>query len=223
MDLLSALDPESLVRLRRLCRRFLRAKNIVGAGTFEISSDQRLVVAVLCCLPLLELGPPAWRGWLDVVLYPQAFRVHRHEDIHDDGVMTEWMEDIVGEAWSQGPLILSWAAIEEDLADPRSGSNVVAHEIAHKLDLLDDVLDGTPPLPALALESWRSAMQSAYDALIVARDRGEETLIDAYAAEGPDEFFAVLSEVYFSMPDVLRSELPAVHAALRGFYIVEVG
>ncbi len=223
IELLSALEPASLARLRDKTARFLRIKNIVGAGDFDLSEEQRLLVAVLCCLPLLEQGPAAWRGWIDVVVYPEAFRVRRQEDLHDDGVVTEWMEEIDGEAWSQGPLILSWAAIEEDLDDPRSGSNVVAHEIAHKLDLLDGVLDGTPPLPASSHRTWRHAMQSAFDALLAARERGEETSIDPYAAEGPDEFFAVISEAYFSVPELLRAELPDVHAALRDFYVVEIG
>ncbi len=221
--LVEGLDAPALASLRALSAEFLRDKNIVGAQGLDATATRQLVVAILSCLPVLSLGRRAWRGWRDVILYPGTFRVRRHE--HDDAeeVVTEWDDELEGEAWSHGPIVLSWAAIEEDLADPFAGCNVVAHEIAHKLDLLDGVLDGTPPLAAAALPRWRAAMQPAYDALAAAVDREEETAIDPYAAEGPDEFFAVVSEYYFSAPGLLREHMPAVHAELRDYYRVEIG
>lgn len=223
LRVLARLDAKTLSSLRTLSAEFLRDKNIVGAQGLEATPARRLTVAVLCCLPMLAIGRRAWRGWTDVVLYPGTFRVRRHEHDEAEEVVTEWDDELEGEAWSQGPIILSWAAIEEDLADPFAGCNVVAHEIAHKLDLLDGVLDGTPPLDRAALPRWRAAMQPAYDTLAAAVEREEETVIDPYAAEGPDEFFAVVSEYYFSAPDLLREHMPAVHAALRDYYWVEVG
>ncbi len=223
MQLLDGLDCAELARLKTLASAFLRDKNVVAAQDLEITDERRLLVAISCCLPLLAHGRSAWRGWHDVVLYPGTFRVRRHEHDEAEEVVTEWDDELDGEAWSHGPIILSWAAIEADLADPFAGCNVVAHEIAHKLDLLDGVLDGTPPLGSSALGKWRTAMQPAFDALVAAVDRDEETAIDSYAAEGPDEFFAVVTEYYFSAPGILREHLPLVHAALRDYYRVEIG
>lgn len=220
--LLSALDAESITRLRHLCAEFLRDKHLAGARGFAFDDERRVIVAILCCLPMLAGGRDAWRGWHDLVMYPGTFRVRRREHDEPGDVVTEWDDDLDGEAWSHGPVILSWSAIEEDLADPASGNNVVAHEIAHKLDLLDGVLDGTPPLPHGAIGGWRAAMQPAFDALVSAVERGEATAIDGYAAEGPDEFFAVVSEYYFSKSPALREHLPAVHAVLRDFYRIEI-
>ena len=220
--LLDGMDSGSLANLRWLVEAFLRDKNVVGARGLELTDERRSVVAISCCLPMLAQGSSAWRGWHDVVLYPGTFRVRRHEHDEAGEVVTEWDDELEGEAWSHGPIILSWSAIEEDLADPFAGCNVVAHEIAHKLDLLDGVLDGTPPLGSAALERWRSAMQPAFDSLVAAVERDEETSIDPYAAEGPDEFFAVVTEYYFSAPALLREHMPAVHAALREFYRVEI-
>ncbi len=194
----------------------------MGVQGLEVGGERPAIVAILACLPFLALGRSAWRGWSEVVIYPGAFRVRRHEHDEAGEVVTEWDDELEGEAWSHGPIILSWAAIEADLADPFAGSNVVVHEIAHKLDLLDGVLDGTPPLPDALLRRWRSAMQPAFDALAHAVEGGEETAIDAYAAEGPDEFFAVVSEYYFSAPDVLREQAPDVFAVLRDYYRVDI-
>jgi MtfA peptidase len=43
-------------------------------------------------------------------------------------------------------------------------------------------------------------------------------LIDPYAAEAPDEFFAVVSEYHFSAPALLQQALPEVAFELQRFY-----
>jgi Mlc titration factor MtfA (ptsG expression regulator) len=115
--------------------------------------------------------------------------------------------------------VLSWAAVEHDLAQPWDGSNVVVHEIAHKLDMLDGEADGTPRLPrGITTREWVTTMQPAYDRLVRAVGHGHEGPIDPYAAESVDEFFAVLSELHFSDPATLRRAEPAVAALLARFY-----
>lgn len=215
----AALPSVARARLRTLSARFLARKSITGAGGFQPTPDQRAVVAALCCLPVLELGFQWLRGWHEVILYPAAFRVRRRHQDEDTGVVSEWPDELAGEAWEQGPLILSWEDIEADLADPFAGYALIAHEIAHKLDLLDGVSDGTPPMPpGLSLREWTRTMQAAYERLCAELDAGRETPIDAYAAEAPDEFFAVASEYFFSAPTLLRQAMPEVFALLQRFY-----
>jgi Mlc titration factor MtfA (ptsG expression regulator) len=43
-------------------------------------------------------------------------------------------------------------------------------------------------------------------------------LIDPYAADAPEEFFAVCSEVFFAAPEVLREAYPEYHAQLVAYY-----
>ncbi|MNF15347.1 Protein MtfA [compost metagenome] len=49
-------------------------------------------------------------------------------------------------------------------------------------------------------------------------DQGRHTPIDPYAAEAPEEFFAVLTEYHFSAPELLAQEMPDVAAHLHRFY-----
>jgi hypothetical protein len=49
-------------------------------------------------------------------------------------------------------------------------------------------------------------------------DRGKRTPIDDYAAESPDEFFAVASEYHFSDPARLKGAYPAVADHLARLY-----
>ena len=207
------LPAELQTRLRGFCEQFLRDKAINAAADLRLGDDRRLLVAALCCMPVLRLGYRWLRGWSEVIVYPGQFRVRREH--HDDstGITAEWDDELAGESWERGPLILSWADLKQDLHAPQAGFNVVAHEIAHKLDALDGVMDGTPPLPdAARRQAWIRAFQPAYERLCDLIDAGRETPIDDYAGESPDEFFAVVSEYHFSAPQQLQAVLPAVAA-----------
>ena len=183
-----------------------------------LSPRQKRRLAALACLPLLEFGDEGLRGWSEVIVYPGAFRVHRRHHDEDTGVVAEWEDELAGEAWDQGPLVLSWDDIEADLAEPEAGFQLVVHEMAHKLDALDGAMDDTPPLPASWQRAWARDFQQAYDAFCERVDAGEDTPIDAYAAEAPEEFFAVASEYHFSAPALLAKEMPAVAGHLQRFY-----
>lgn len=217
MPWLRALDSARDARLRELTARFVHEKTITPIGELALDDAQRVSLAALCCLPLLEFGADGLRGWSQLIVYPDAFRVNRtHVDAA--GVLHEWEDELIGEAWESGPMILSWADIVADCEDPSAGFCVAAHEMAHKIDALDGELDGTPPLPRPWQREWARDFQAAYDKLARQVDRGRETVIDGYAAEAPEEFFAVVTEYHFSDPQTLRAEMPQVAAHLERFY-----
>ena len=63
------------------------------------------------------------------------------------GTVTDEVVPVLGEAHDdRGPVLLAWDQAEEAARNPGSGDNVVFHEFAHKLDMRDDIVDGTPPL-----------------------------------------------------------------------------
>src|SRR5690606_28987227 len=136
-----------------------------------------------------------------------AFRVNRSH-VDAAGVLHEWEDELIGESWDSGPLILSWADVQADLDEPDAGFCVAVHEMAHKLDALDGALDGTPPLPRTWQREWARDFQAAFDAFVAEVDSGRHTAIDAYAAEAPEEFFAVCSEYHFSDPRALQATMP---------------
>ena len=212
------LSAEDLHGLRLLAARFLQRKRFHPID-MELDARQRLLIALQACMPVLRLGFRALRGWQGVVVYPGEFRVrHRHHD-GSTGVVTESDQIRIGEAWQVGPLVLSWAAVEQDLLQPWDGANVVVHEIAHKLDMLDGPPDGVPPLPrGVSWRAWIDTFQRGYDRLSHEVRRGQASQIDAYAATNPGEYFAVVSELHFSDPRRLEAAEPGVAALLRGYY-----
>jgi Mlc titration factor MtfA (ptsG expression regulator) len=217
--LFARLDVEERLRLRELAARFLARKTFTAAAGHVLTDEQRLAIAALACLPILHLGFDWLGGWREVIVYPGEFRVKReHHDEHT-GVVTEGEDELIGEAWERGPVILSWADVATDMQHPFDGFNVVAHEIAHKLDMLDGAMNGVPRLPReIVRREWIETLQTAYDGLVRAVDRGRETFVDPYAAESADEYFACVSELHFSDPAGFARAEPAVAALLRRFY-----
>jgi len=215
--LLQTLDDAGDASLQALTALFLQRKAITPVAGLELDAAERLQLSALCCLPLLGYGADGLRGWSQVLVYPEAFRVQRSH-VDAAGVLHEYEDELIGESWDSGPLILSWADVQADLADPHAGFCVAIHEMAHKLDALDGAMDGTPPLPRPWQRQWAADFQRAYDGFCKQVDAGHETAIDPYASESPEEFFAVASEYHFSAPQLLREQLPQVAAHLQRFY-----
>ena len=201
-------------RLRDTVILFLHDKSIRGAGGLNIDDGMRLMIAAQACILVLNLDIDFFRGWVEVIVYPDEF-VPTIEYTDDDGIVHVEREARAGEAWLQGPVILSWA----DVAPATEGVNVVIHEFAHKLDMLNGDANGFPPLHAgMDRKAWVAAFTDAYADFCRRVDADEDLAIDPYAAESPGEFFAVVSEVFFDLPRAVLDAYPQVYAQLRDFY-----
>jgi len=123
----------------------------------------------------------------------------------------------MGESWEHGPVILSWEDVQNSGAN--DGFNLVIHEFAHKLDMLDGSANGAPALHVnMSLAEWSRVFTQAYADFCARVDRAEDTDIDPYASESPAEFFAVLSEAFFEIPLSVRRLYPEVYEQLALFY-----
>jgi hypothetical protein len=215
-DFLRALSQQERVRLRDRVVLFLHEKAMHGAGGLPLRDDMRIAIAAQACILILNLDIDFYRGWVDIIVYPDEF-VAEYEFTDDDGVVHAVKEPMTGEAWLGGPLILSWA--DADGAGQGTGYNVVIHEFAHKIDMLNGDANGFPPLHAdMNRNEWAQAFTVAYEKLCASLARGEETPIDAYASEDPSEFFAVMSEAFFELPAVVHDQYPDIYGQLSRFY-----
>lgn len=214
----SALDAAASARLREFTERFLADKAITGAGGLELDDEQRILIAMLCCRPVLQLDYGWLDGWYEVIVYPGAFHSPAQAYDRHSGVVSELDRHAAGESWWRGPLVLSWADVLENVEWPKPGYDVVVHEIAHKLDGLHDGLDGAPRVHVDDRHAWARDFQAAYDELCADLDAGREPAIDPYAATEHAEFFAVCSEYWFTAPQVLHEAYPGVAKRLADFY-----
>ena len=202
-------------RLRDWVILFLHEKSIAGAGGLAIRDEMRMGIAVQACMLILNLDLDCYRGWVEVIVYPDEF-VAEYEYMDEDGVVHRVEEPMSGESWLAGPVILSWADAE---LRGESSYNVVIHEFAHKLDMLNGDANGFPPLHAgMDRGEWSRVFGAAYEDFRGRVERREATGIDPYAAESPAEFFAVLSEAFFETPGAVRAEYREVYRQLAAFY-----
>ena len=210
------LDEQERKQLRDLAVLFLHEKQISAAGGLALDQEMKLGIAIQACILVLHLGIDYYDGWVEIIVYPDAF-VPRHEIRNEHGLVETDENSYAGQAWLHGPVILSWADVEN--AGDADGANVVIHEFAHKLDMLNGDANGFPPLHAgMSREAWAQTFSDAYKDLCRRVEAGEDTDIDPYATESPGEFFAVVSEAFFEIPDIVRATYPAVYAQLAEFY-----
>lgn len=211
---LDFLSGDDRLRLREMAREFIATKEWTGARGLVLTPDMQISIALQACLPVLNLGLDWYRGWVGVVVYPGDFVIPRTV-MDADGIVHEYDDEVLGEAWEGGPVLVSW------FDDPRDaeGVNMVIHEFAHKLDMTNGEVDGLPALhEGMTRGEWIAAFEPAYEDFCRRVDGREETLLDPYAAEHPGEFFAVMSEAFFETPALLQSEYPAVYEQLHRFY-----
>jgi Mlc titration factor MtfA (ptsG expression regulator) len=222
---LMSLDAGDSARARRLAAWFIDRKQFVPLGGATIGEADKATIAVLACLPIVRLGERWYDDWTTVLVAPDGF-IHTMSTVDDAGVVTEYEDELSGRVTELGPVLLSLPdVLESGYGD---GYNVVVHEMAHKLDERDGALDGCPPLPrSMSRRAWREAFGDAFTDFQERLKRRSRTVrrrsvtklpLDEYAAESPEEFFAVACETFFDAPGRLQQAYPVVHALLHEFF-----
>ena len=237
---LAVLSETEAQRLIVLAGQFIATKQFSAAGGHELSEEIVASIAVQACLPILELGLDVYPTFTEIIVYPGEFLVER--DIIDDaGVVHNMREPLSGEAWEGGPVVLSWQDARGHRRD-LSGTNVVIHEFAHKLDMGNGAVDGLPRFyrslhPDLNEPRWNAVFDAAFEDFIVRVEELEAgfptdldpesheaeahyaTLpLDPYASTDPGEFFSVCAESFFTAPKRLAGAYPEVYAQLRLYF-----
>jgi len=171
-------DPAHAERLRQRAAWLLASKTWHGAGGLALTDDIRLAIAAQAALPILNLPVEVYEGWQDIIVYRQAFHVARQVE-DDDGVVHDTVEELDGEAWPGGPVVLVWET-GNDGSDGTHPGNVILHEFAHKLDLhAGGEANGMPSLhqhPGLSPARWQHVLADSLDAFREALDDIEASL-----------------------------------------------
>lgn len=206
------------MELRRRIQIFLLEKNFEGAGGLEMSDEIRVTIAAQACMLLLHRGDDDYPRLSSIVVYPSAYRVHAREQ-SEFGAVTEVEQVRLGEAWNVGAVVLSWNDVRYGAADFHDGHNVVLHEFAHQLDMENNAADGAPVLPRRSMYvAWARVLGKEYEHLQRAVAHHHRTVMNAYGATNPAEFFAVATETFFEKPLALRAKHPELYEQLQEFY-----
>jgi len=216
------LNENEQTALRERVRLFVAEKEFEGCKGMAITDEMRVTIAALASILVLGLPNCHFDNVQTILVYPKQYRVPKKlpvgGNMFGEPIELNIEAENLGEAHYRGPVHLSWAEVERDARQSGEGFNLVFHEFAHQLDMLNGAADGVPPLPRALRGRWQEVMAREYRALCRAADRGRETLIDPYGAEEPAEFFAVVTECFFDLPMPLRAEHEQLYDLMREYY-----
>lgn len=215
------LDEAERTELRAMIQVFLEEKHWEGCGGLELTDEIRVTIAAQACLLQLGLPHDYYRNVYSILVYPSTVVPPEHHPGVFERVdrPVEPSVPIIGQAIGQGPVILVWDAVLHGARHPEQGHNVVYHEFAHKLDMLDGGADGTPILADRnQLNEWVAVCSEEFLRLRSLAGKGQETFIDAYGAKNEAEFFAVATEEFFDRPLALQKHSPDLYRVLSSYY-----
>ncbi|MBN2010950.1 zinc-dependent peptidase [candidate division KSB1 bacterium] len=207
--------------LRSIIQVFIADKNWEGAGGLELDDEIRVTISAQACLLLLGVPHDYYQNVQTIIVYPSTVvppqRKLRAFEISNAPLDMEL--PILGQAFLQGPVIIIWDAALRGGRHPELGHNVIYHEFAHKLDMLDGAADGTPPLRDRAeYREWNRICSREYARLRHDIEMGKKSFLDAYAATNSAEFFAVATEQFFDQPRIMLAQAPDLYRVLQEYY-----
>lgn len=208
-------------RLRQLIQIFIAEKEWEGCNGLELTDEIRVTIAAQACLMILALPSDVYRRVESIYVYPSTVLSPERKTGFFEVSMSPEAEPtpVIGEVHYRGPVILCWDAVQKDTRYPDRGFNVVYHEFAHKLDMLDGKADGTPPLHTREqYQQWIEVCSRVFLDLSDKVKRGKPTFLDSYGATNEAEFFAVATESFFCKPKKLKNRRPALYRVLKEFY-----
>lgn len=217
----SLLNADERSELHALIQVFLIEKNWEGAGGLKLNDEIRVTISAQACLLLLGLPHNYYQNVETIIVYPSTVipppRKPGFFEVPLEPV--EIGQPIIGQAFRQGPVIIIWDAALQGSRHPELGHNVIYHEFAHKLDMLDGAADGTPPLHDRAeYRDWVKTCSHEYLRLRRDIENGKKSFLDAYAATSEAEFFAVATEQFFDQPHLLIKHSPELYRVLKEYY-----
>ena len=213
----NVLDEHERERLAELAEHIVSTKRWEAANGFALTDDVVVTIAMEAAVLILGLDVSYYGKVTTIIVHPTTFSIPGPHATEILGMVDEGPRPLLGEAHhDRGPMLLAWDQVRSAARHRRRGRNVVWHEFAHKVDMLDGVVDGTPPMQdRAALDRWVEVCTAELELL---RSGEGGHLIDYYATTDPGEFFAVTTEVFFDLPVELRTEKPQLYDVLANFY-----
>ena len=206
------------LELQGLIQVFLDEKEFEGCNGLRITDEIRLTIAAQACILLLGRETDIYPTLRSILVYPHEYLAEVRQQM-PDGTIYEGIQPRLGESWGHGNVVLSWDDVLHGASDIHDGRNLVFHEFAHQLDNESGAAEGAPELPRRSMYlAWARVLGEAYNALIESIEQHRPTLIDAYGATNPAEFFAVVTEYFFEKPLELKMTHPELYDTLQSFF-----
>ncbi len=193
------LNAEEKDRFEQAILYFLDDIVIVGADT-EVEDLDKILVASSAVIPIF--GFPQWeyRNLGEVFLYANSFNKNYETTGKNRNILGQ-----VGSGAMNRVMILSKPALRKGFDNEWSKSNVGIHEFVHLLDKSDGAIDGLPEMLAQRQFTipWVKMM---HDKIVEIKKSKSD--INPYGATNQAEFLSVVSEYFFSQPELFSKKHP---------------
>jgi Mlc titration factor MtfA (ptsG expression regulator) len=210
------LDDAEQRRLLATTDELLSRKRWEAARGFELDDTVRILIAAQAALLVLNLSTDHYRLVSAIVVHPSTVETRGERPGPSLGTVTSDPLDVLGLAEDgRGPIVIAWDEALAGAHRSERGHNVVLHEFAHKLDMRDGTIDGTPLLPQDLRADWIRACTDVYEDLVAGEPRPP---MRWYGATNQGEFFAVATEVFFEQSQDLQVFEPELYDVLMRFY-----
>jgi MtfA peptidase len=215
------LTDDERLRLRGLIQIFIAEKSWEGCGGLDMTDEIRVTVSAQACLLILNIPRNYYENVETIIVYPSEVTPPEQRLGFFETALEplDPVSPISGQAFQQGPVLLTWDSVLAGGRRSRTGFNVVYHEFAHKLDMQDGTADGTPRLRDRAeYRDWVKTCSREYLRLLKDVEKGKRTFLDEYGATDEAEFFAVATEHFFGLPLQLIKSAPELYRVMKDFY-----
>lgn len=210
------LEDQERRRFRELVRTLAKQLGWEAANGFALTAEMIGTVVGHVALMGLNLDPKAFAVVRTVVMHPTTMILNEPRPGPSLHTVTNGPLPLLGHTTATGPVFIAWDVAQEQARHPEHGHNVVFHEFAHRLDILDGTFNGTPPFgDRRHRQRWIDVFQAELDTL---RAGAGSRLLGEYAATNPSELFAVATETFFNQGATLRADRPELYGVLAGFY-----
>jgi Mlc titration factor MtfA (ptsG expression regulator) len=203
------LNEEQKIKFEERMQHFLSSVQITGVNAVVEDLD-KILIAAAAVIPVFSFPDWQYVNLHEVLLYPGNF----NEDFDQGGLYRD-VTGMVGSGPMQNVMILSKWLLRQGFINETDARNTAIHEFAHLVDKMDGTMDGVPEiiLERRYIPRWKELMNTT---IYEMRNHGSD--IDMYGATNPVEFFAVISEYFFTQPELLKTNHRELYEMLGKIY-----
>lgn len=190
---------------------FLSEATISGVGVV-IDDSIRLLVASSAVIPVFRFVRWRYANMGEILIYNGEVNTDLSSHEKKEGILLGQVRPFQ----TRHIVLLSKQYLEQGFQAMHSSSNVGIHEFIHLIDQADGSIDGIPNaiIPESLLKLWTMLMYKEIDKIQKGRSD-----INTYGLTNHAEFFAVVSEYFFSNPEKFKKHHPELYLLLsKTFY-----
>jgi len=195
---------------------FIKTKQFVGVGV-DVNDEIKTNIAFFACLIVLNKNE-CYENLKYIYVYPHTIILNRTQN--NGGIYNKEEFLIAGEAVGDS-VIIAWNEAKKEIYHLKN-HNVIIHEFTHELDFESGMVNGVPSLEKSKYNEWINIIGKNYnefkEKIIHHKSLDKYKLINPYGATNEAEFFAVLSEIFWTKPKTLKQHFPDIYKEFVKFF-----